>query len=151
VAKLAYDSAVLQRERMRYDETAEGAISEMQQMDRENRTLRNQVEDAVERAEMYERRFHDLSGKLAEAERGVQRLSLEEGCRERLVQAMRQLEEESEAKAVAEQQAMRQLEGESQAKAVAEQKVRGQMERIQLLTIERKDLLHDLQSDRPTY
>ena len=34
----------------------------------------------------------------------VQRLSLEEGCRERLVQAMRQLEEESEAKAVAEQQ-----------------------------------------------
>ena len=32
VSKLAYDSAVLQRERMRYDETAEGAISEMQQV-----------------------------------------------------------------------------------------------------------------------
>jgi hypothetical protein len=29
------------------------------------------VEDAQERANMYENRFHDLSGKLAEAERGV--------------------------------------------------------------------------------
>lgn len=70
----------------RYDETAEGAISELQQMDRENRALRAQLEDSAARAEMFERRFLDAAARLGEAEKGVQRLSLEEGCRQRLIQ-----------------------------------------------------------------
>ena len=43
------------------------------------------------------KRKSELRGaKQAESERSLQRLSLEEGCRERLVEALRQLEEETQ-------------------------------------------------------
>ena len=130
VAKLAYDSAILHRERMRYDETAESSLMEMERMDKENRHLRAEVEGLEERNETLDKRYRETQGKLAEAERQVQKLSLEEGCRERLVQAVRQLEEET------------------QAKAQAEMQVRGQMERIAALTAEREEMVRELERER---
>ena len=130
VAKLAYDSAILHRERMRYDETAESSLMEMERMDKENRHLRAEVEGLEERIETLDKRYRETQGKLAEAERQVQKLSLEEGCRERLVQAVRQLEEET------------------QAKAHAEMQVRGQMERIAALTAEREEMVRELERER---
>lgn len=130
VSKLAYDSAILHRERMRYDDTAECSLQEMHRMDKDNRGLRLQADEANERAAMAERRLREVMSKLAETERSYQRLSLDEGCRERLVQALRQLEEES------------------QAKTVAEQQVRGQMERIHALSADREELARELERER---
>ena len=102
----------------------------MQMMDKDNRSLRLQVEELQERADMSERRVREAMSKQAESERCLQRLSLEEGCRERLVEALRQLEEET------------------QSKLVAEQQVRGQMDRIHTLTMEREEVLRELERER---
>ena len=103
-AKLAYDSAILHRERMRFDETAEASLEELQRLDREAREARFQLSKAEERATAAERRLRETQARLAEAERLAGRLQPEEGCRERLVEALRQLDEEAKARQHAEQQ-----------------------------------------------
>ena len=50
----------------------------MQMMDKDNRSLRLQVEELQERADMSERRVREAMSKQAESERSLQRLSLEE-------------------------------------------------------------------------
>jgi chromosome segregation ATPase len=97
-AKLAYDSAILHRERMRFDETAEASLEELQRLDRDIRDTRFQLSKAEERAAAAERRLRETQVRLTEAERTANRLQPEEGCRERLVEALRQLDEESKAR-----------------------------------------------------
>jgi hypothetical protein len=103
-AKLAYDSAILHRERMRFDETAEASLEELQRLDRDNREARLQLAKSEERAAAAERRLREVLARLAEAERLVGRLQPEEGCRERLVEALRQLDEEAKGRQAAELQ-----------------------------------------------
>jgi chromosome segregation ATPase len=105
--KLAYDSAILHRERMRFDEAAEASLEELHRLDAEGRALRHQLGRAEERAAAAERRLKELQARLLEAERQVGRLQPEEGCRDRLVEALRQLDEEAKARLHAEQQARR--------------------------------------------
>ena len=106
-AKLAYDSAILHRERMRFDETAEASLEELQRLDRELRDARLRAAGAEERAAVAERRLRETQARLADMERLAGRLQSEEGCRERLVEALRQLDEEAKARLQAEQQAAR--------------------------------------------
>ena len=103
-AKLAYDSAILHRERMRFDEAAEASLEELQRLDRENREARFQLAKAEERAAAAERRLRETQARLADAERLAGRLQPDEGCRDRLVEALRQLDEEAKARQHAEQQ-----------------------------------------------
>ncbi|EKX44311.1 hypothetical protein GUITHDRAFT_153024, partial [Guillardia theta CCMP2712] len=130
VSKLAYDSAILQRERKRYDEVSDNTQNAIERYDKDNRALRLQVEELQQRNLYQESKTRELQDRLIEAERNVQRLSVEEGCRERLVQALRQIEEES------------------QAKMIAEQQVRGQMDRLQALTADREELMHSLEREK---
>ena len=104
VTRLALDSAALHRERLRFDDAAETALDQLRSMDREARDLRAALAKADERAAALEARGKDLRTRLAEAERTAARLAPDEGCRERLVEAMRQLDEETKARQQAEVQ-----------------------------------------------
>ncbi len=106
VSRLALDSAALHRERLRFDDAAEASLEELRRMDREARDLRASLAKADERAAALEGRCKDLRARLADAERAAARLAPDEGCRERLVEAMRQLDEETRSRQQAEVQVL---------------------------------------------